>query len=57
MRLRLTLVVTLLAALALAGGSALTLGRNASAEDIYADVDATPAFDYTLGSGGPTAAC
>ena len=29
----------------------LTLGRDDSTADIYADVDASPAFDYTLGSG------
>jgi hypothetical protein len=36
--------------------TALALGRNADT-DIYADVDATPSFDYTLGSAIGGAAC
>ena len=28
----------------------LTFGRNGTSSDIYADVDAAPSFDYTLGS-------
>ena len=28
----------------------LTFGRNGTSTDIYADVDAAPSFDYTLGS-------
>jgi len=34
----------------------LSFGRNA-AEDLYADVDATHSFDYTLGSNVTTAGC
>jgi hypothetical protein len=30
--------------------TALTFGRNAATDDLYADVDATQPFDYTLGS-------
>jgi hypothetical protein len=30
--------------------TAFTFGRNAAADDLYADVDATQPFDYTLGS-------
>ena len=36
--------------------TALSLGRNA-AEDLYADVDATHSFDYTLGSNVSAAGC
>jgi hypothetical protein len=36
--------------------TALTFGRNADA-DIYADVDATPSFDYVLGSATGGSAC
>ena len=30
--------------------TAFTFGRNDSFDDLYADVDATPPFDYVLGS-------
>ena len=30
--------------------TAFTFGRNDNAGDLYADVDATPPFDYALGS-------
>src|SRR5207249_9973944 len=36
--------------------TALSGGRNA-AEDLYADVDATPSFDYVLGSSSGGATC
>ncbi len=36
--------------------TAESFGRNAD-DDIYADVDATPGFDYTLGSASSTAGC
>ena len=36
--------------------TALSGGRNAD-DDLYADVDATPSFDYVLGSATGGAAC
>ena len=37
--------------------TALGVGRNDADTDLYADVDATPSFDYTLGSSTGGASC